>query len=355
MSMWTKTKTKRYWQQRTLELEQINNKKAQATNKKNNAELELLHDDITKEIESFYSRYSTENGITKAEAYKQLSDKEMEMFNLSLEEFKALSLRENFATEAAYLRQKQILDRISIKIRITRLDMLRTQVSLKLVKRYGNIERNIEAMLRETYKDSYYWNIYGFHQTYGKMFQYAKLTDEMLDSVMQTKAFGKNYSTRIWGDDHAGRLTKKINSALNNIMAGGKNVDAMAGELSKAFNTSKSNAKRLLITETTLFADEAAQNAYKEFSVEEYENLATLDSKTSQKCRDMDNSVFPVSKREVGVNAPPFHGYCRTVTLPVVKPLVDLPEMRVMKMPGSRAKNIRSMSYNDWLKGQSIA
>jgi hypothetical protein len=44
--------------------------------------------------------------------------------------------------------------------------------------------------------------------------------------------------------------------------------------------------------------------------------VATLDSRTSEICQEMDGKTFRMSEWEVGVNAPPFHVNCRTTTIP---------------------------------------
>jgi hypothetical protein len=50
--------------------------------------------------------------------------------------------------------------------------------------------------------------------------------------------------------------------------------------------------------------------------VEQYELVATLDGKTSEICQELDGKVFAMKDYEVGVTAPPFHCWCRTVTAP---------------------------------------
>lgn len=55
---------------------------------------------------------------------------------------------------------------------------------------------------------------------------------------------------------------------------------------------------------------------YKEAGIEKYLFLATLDLKTSEICRKLDLKSFSVSEAEVGVNLPPMHPFCRSVTVP---------------------------------------
>ncbi len=54
---------------------------------------------------------------------------------------------------------------------------------------------------------------------------------------------------------------------------------------------------------------------YKTLEVEEYEILATLDSRTSEICQGKDGLHYKVDEIAVGVNYPPFHPNCRTTTI----------------------------------------
>ncbi|MDR1616683.1 MAG: minor capsid protein [Syntrophomonadaceae bacterium] len=86
--------------------------------------------------------------------------------------------------------------------------------------------------------------------------------------------------------------------------------------IAKKFNTSKSNAGRLVMTESAYFATEAQRKAFETLGVEEYEVVATLDLRTSAICQDMDGQHFPMPQFEAGVTAPPFHPWCRSAVCP---------------------------------------
>ena len=70
------------------------------------------------------------------------------------------------------------------------------------------------------------------------------------------------------------------------------------------------------MTEQAYFHSVAQQEAIKELDVEEFEVVATLDNITSEICQEMDGKHFPMKDYEPGVTAPPFHPWCRSVTVP---------------------------------------
>jgi NAD+--asparagine ADP-ribosyltransferase len=68
--------------------------------------------------------------------------------------------------------------------------------------------------------------------------------------------------------------------------------------------------------------------------VERFEIVATLDSHTSEICRELDGHVEEMKNYEVGVTAPPFHPFAEpllyhTLTIMTVK---DSPETVVVKV-----------------------
>lgn len=84
-------------------------------------------------------------------------------------------------------------------------------------------------------------------------------------------------------------------------------------------NVSYRNAIRLARTETNFTANQAMIKTYKRAKVEKYQILATLDSRTSEICQDMDGYIGELKNARVGENYPPFHPNCRTTTVPYLK------------------------------------
>lgn len=81
-------------------------------------------------------------------------------------------------------------------------------------------------------------------------------------------------------------------------------------------NTSRASAGRLIMTEQAFFSSAAQKDCFVELDVEQFEIVATLDSRTSEICRGMDGKHFPMSEWKIGVTAPPFHVNCRSTTVP---------------------------------------
>ena len=70
--------------------------------------------------------------------------------------------------------------------------------------------------------------------------------------------------------------------------------------------------------------------------------------KTSDICQELDNKVFLEKERQVGVNAPPMHPFCRSTTAPVIDE--DFLTSRRAKNPktGEYDEIPPEMNYKQW-------
>ena len=81
-------------------------------------------------------------------------------------------------------------------------------------------------------------------------------------------------------------------------------------------DTSKSNAKRLIMTESARMENEGLLSYYQRTGAKQLIFVATLDMKTSEICRAMDGQIIPIEEARIGLNVPPLHPYCRSVISP---------------------------------------
>ena len=95
----------------------------------------------------------------------------------------------------------------------------------------------------------------------------------------------------------------------------GQSVARMSKSLADAMGKSYHQAETLIRTETNNFHSQADVRAYEAAGVEEYEFVATLDSRTSEICASLDGKHFPIKEAKTGVNYPPMHPRCRSTTV----------------------------------------
>ena len=122
------------------------------------------------------------------------------------------------------------------------------------------------------------------------------------------------FSDRIWKSK--AQLLNSVSTELTQMCILGKAPDEAINNIAKRMHVAKSQAGRLVMTENAYFGSAAQKQCYQDLDVEQYQIVATLDSRTSDICRQLDGKVFDMKDYEPGVTAPPFHVYCRTCTVP---------------------------------------
>ena len=116
---------------------------------------------------------------------------------------------------------------------------------------------------------------------------------------------GLSFSERIW--EHRRKLAFTIKGELSKGLIRGESLQDISKIISDKFDTSFSNAMRLVRTESCWVMNEATVNNYKENSIKKYEIMAFLDNKTSKICKSMDGEVVNIEEAIPGKNLPPFH------------------------------------------------
>ena len=300
-----------YWKERFTQLEAAQNQKGAAAY----LEIEQLYRQAEKEIEgsisTWYQRFASNNGVSMAEARKLLSGNALKEFKWDVNDYIQHG-REN-AIDGRWMKE---LENASARFHITRLEALKLQTQQSLELMFGNQLDRIDSAMKHIYLGGYYHTAYELQKGFGIGWDIAGLDQAQIEKVIRKPwtADGKNFSERIWNNKQT--LISELHKELTqNIMLGQdpqKAIDAIA----KKMNTSKRNAGRLVMTEEAYFSSAAQKDCFHDLDVEQYEIVATLDSHTSDLCRNMDGKVFPMKDFEAGVTAPPFHVWCRSTTVP---------------------------------------
>lgn len=233
--------------------------------------------------------------------------------------------------------------------------MLSSDKSLKaqLNRRIKALEKQLDSemtdLLANSYKESYYHTRYEV-QRVSRYHAFNRLDDQNLSTLLSTPwaPDGKNYSERIWGNTQT--LANHLQRELTVAFVRGEPLQKTIQRMTKVSGASQSAVKRLVLTESAYFATTGSANAYKAEGVDEYEIIATLDSKTSEICRHMDGKHFPMDEISPGVNAPPFHCYCRSAIMPYF-PGVEAfdPDTRAARDPlTGKTVKVVDVPYSEW-------
>ena len=131
------------------------------------------------------------------------------------------------------------------------------------------------------------------------------VNENLIRETLKTNWSGLSFSERIW--EHRRKLAFTIKGELSKGLIRGESLQDISKIISDKFDTSFSNAIRLVRTESCWVMNEATVNNYKNNGIKEYEIMAFLDNKTSKICKSMDGEVVNVKEAIPGKNLPPFH------------------------------------------------
>ena len=290
------------------------------------------NDDIKKELANVYKNYSKETGIDVHTLKILLSKEETDEFWKTL---KGQGLKKY--VQANY------------KSRINRLEQIQGQLYAKAKEIYKDELNTVYGHYRSVINESYNKTIYDTQIGTGYDFTFNKLDDKMIETVLNTKWYGGNYSSRIWGNTDI--LANRVSETIGGALISGKPYYKTANEIADAFGVAQYYAERLVRTETNHFNAEAEALAYKELGVEKYVFVATLDNRTSKMCQEHDGKIYDFKDMETGVNYPPLHPNCRSTTRGYLGEEEEKTLKRRARNPVTgKTEIIDNMNYEEWKK-----
>lgn len=233
------------------------------------------------------------------------------------------------------------------KARMTRLEYLYAQCwaeSKKANMKHYKLETESH---KETIKHGYYKNIYDTAVGLKINPAFSGLNSRAVNEILNTQFVAGNYSKHIW--KNTDKLARTLKEVIGSAVAKGEGYEKTARLIRTRFDVTKSEAIRLVRTETCYFQNQAEIKSLKEMGFKKYQFIATLDSRTSGVCRDHDKIVFDVDKAQAGFNLPPLHPNCRsTITAYLGKEYEA--DTRIARNENGVSEYVENIDYNKWLK-----
>lgn len=329
-----------YWKKRSDQIASRQFKKADSLNDRLELEYRRAYKSIQKDIDAFYGRFASNNQVTLIEAKKILDKGELKEFKLTVEEFTKLAK----GNESGSWTKE--LNNVYYRTRITRYEALQIQIRQQIEMLKAQEYQELTTLLSDTYTDTYHRTLYEIQKGVGFGVSFARVDDRLVQTVITKKWAGSDYSSRIWDDKS--KLLRELETRLTQSFIRGDSLDKVTKAVQDRMNVSKSNAQRLVRTESAHIMGEATAKGYQESGVvKQYQFLATLDSRTSPICQSMDNRVFDLSDKQVGVNYPPLHANCRSTTVAYFGD--EEPSERIARGKDGKTYYVPAdMNYEEW-------
>lgn len=298
--------------------------------------------EIKKDLESFFSKYAKENKVTYAEARRRLVSSEMKEFKATVKMW--LDYARQNGWNRVYI---QYLEKLLNMKYITRLEMLEADIRYQIELIENNKEKNIKDLMEINYLAAYYVRYHDFATGAEMSVRFDTIDAHTLAQAVAKKWDDGNYSTRVWNDRN--RLVKAMSTILPQSFSRGLNVNKLGDMLAKELNVSQNRGRTLARTEINNICNQADLAVYRAAGIEKYQFVATLDLRTSEICRSMDNTVHEVSQARTGINFPPLHPNCRSTTVAYHEDLQGL-ERIARDSEGKNIRVPRGMSQEEWIK-----
>ena len=336
-------KNSAYWKKRYEQLEKASFQKGVQFYQRLDDQYVIASNQIDKEIRAWYQRFATNNKVSITEAKKLLNNQELKELKWTVNEY--IKYGEENSIDGMFMKQ---LENASARYHISKLEALKLNTQCIIEQLYGNQTDQMTSFIKDVYTDNMFHSMYELQKGFNIGWNFSGIDEKKLEKLISKPwaVDGVNFSDRIWQNKQ--KLINELNNELTSMCLTGKSPDIAIENIAKKMDVSKSRAKALVYTESSYFQSQSDRDTLKDFGCEKYEVLATLDSITSEICREMDGKVFDLNDYEVGVSAPPFHPHCRTVIVPAFDDDFDIGERAARDADGKTYYVPDDITYPEW-------
>lgn len=338
-------RTSEYWQERFRQMEESQHDTSVRTVQEIEQEFRRAEQALDGKINAWYQRFAANNGISMVEARRLLNSDELEEFRWDVQDYIKYG-RENGINQQ-WAKQ---LENASAKVHISRLEALKVQTQQEIEKLYGNYHDSIDEHIANLYTSGYYHTAYEVQRGIGVGWQMQSFNPEKVNDIIHKPwaVDGRNFSERIWTDKT--KLINNMHDSLTRMCITGESPDRAIREISQNMKVSRSQAARIVQTESAAFSAKAQETCFSDLDVEEFEVVETLDSHTCPTCGEMDGKHFPMKDYKIGVTVPPFHPNCRGWTCPYFNDEFTTGERVARGADGKKYYVPENTTYEEWKK-----
>lgn len=334
----------KYWAERFEQLTEAELRKADDLSAEMVKEYRQTAQDLNDDIQRWYARFAAENKMSLAEARRVLTGRELAEFRWTVDEYIKYAKKADLSE--AYI---QKLKNASARVHIDRLEAIRMQMAQHIEKLAAKGNARLTDVLRDIYPDAQMRTAYEVQKKKG-FEPFARISEADVDRILKKPwvSDGLNFSDRIWRDKE--RLLNTLQGELTRGLIRGEPYGKIAQRIAGRMGVARSAAARLVETEAAFFSSRGQLDAFRDLGVEQYEFVATLDSRTSETCREMDGKVLPLSEFKPGITAPPLHCHCRSTTCPYFDDEFTEGETRAARDPetGKTVQVNSRLTYENW-------
>lgn len=288
------SKSSDYWKKRETEAARNTIRDEQEYNRRLNEIYQYTIANIERQVNDWYARYASKEGITMAEARGRVKHIDMERYERLAAKYVATH---DFSEQA---NQEMALYNLTMKV--NRLELLKAQINLELMAGFDDIQHEMERDLIQT-----------------AMKEDRRLAGILGDSVIGNEEYAKQlvnasfrnatFSERIWGRNMPD-LRIHLEAELRNGLVQGIGSDELARRFRKHYGGSIRDTERLMTTEMCRLQTAVQKESFERNGYKEYMFITSGNDNVCPDCQALHGQHFKVSEMQAGENAPPMHPRC---------------------------------------------
>lgn len=300
--------SKTYWAQREAEA-----LKHRITDEKQyDKEIKRIYQDMLdacqKEIDSFYAKYASTEGISIAEAKKRVRKADIASYERKAKRYVRTK---DFSAKA-----NEEMRLYNAMMKINRLEMLKANIGLELIAGHDELEKFMAKILQDRTEDE-------LKRQAGILGKTVRNNAAKAHAIVNGSFHNGTFSDRIW--QYQDLMRADLGRILQTGLIQGKNPRALTKDLKKYWygNDPRTGGgatycmERLLRTELARVQTEAQKQSFERNGFDMYEFICNVNPTkhgTCDICKALDGKHFKVADMMPGENAPPMHPHCRCST-----------------------------------------
>ncbi|WP_238143810.1 minor capsid protein [Streptococcus suis] len=252
-------------------------------------------DRMQREIDGFYIRYASREGLTKQEAMKKASEMDVTKFA----DKAAKAVKEKDFSHAT----NEWLKVYNLKMKVSRLELLKAELTLEI----QNLTAEVNEIFDKARTDEY---LNEYKRQAGILGISSSGAKKRMQAILDADFYGQKFSARVWGGlGLRATLQRDVFGSLNRIFTDMMGYKQEMKRLAKKYGTSEQNAKRLLKTEIARINADTQYDMLKDNGFTHL--IYVAEPGACEVCQALDGVAIPIDKVEKGVNFYPMHPNCR--------------------------------------------
>lgn len=261
---------------------------------------EYMFHNVTEQINAWYSKYASKEGISMSEAKKRADKLDIKAYE---EKAKKYVKEKNFSQQA-----NDEMKIYNLTMKANRLELLKSEVALELAAGNDEYEKYVEDCLKDKTIDE-------MERQAGILGKTIKNNGDMIKSIVNASFYNATFSERIWANQDM--LRSELEGYMTKAIIQGKSTNSLISDMRKRFDVSYYAADRLLRTEERRIQTDVAKRSYEENGFGQYKYVV-MNTKACDECRKLDGNIYDTKDMTPGVNAPPMHTICYCSTVPYI-------------------------------------